>query len=322
MRAVVVTQPGPPDVLQIRDVPTPKPTPGQVLIRVEAFGLNRSELHFRRGVADNGTFPRIPGIEATGVVADCPGGEFEVGTQVVTLMGGMGREFDGGYAEYTCVPASNVIAFDSDLPWATLGAIPEMLQTAYGSLTTGVDGQKAQTLLIRGGTSSIGLALAVLARRRDMRVISTTRQESRREFLEQYADHVVIDDGDIADKVRALTDGGVDGAVELVGANTLRDTLRATRTHGVVCFTGMLSDQWTIPDFYPMDYLPNGVRLTAYGGSATDLPPAVLQDFIDDVATGTISVPVAKTYRLDEIVEAHTDMENGALTGKGVVLTR
>ena len=79
------------------------------------------------------TFPRVLGIEAAGVVAQCPGGEFPVGHQVATIVGGMGRTFDGGYAEYTCVPARQVVLFASDLEWSILGAVPEMLQTAYGS---------------------------------------------------------------------------------------------------------------------------------------------------------------------------------------------
>src|SRR6266568_4619681 len=111
MRAVVVDQPGPPEVL----------------IRVKAFGLNRSELHFRQGLATSGTFPRVPGIEATGIVAAAPGGELAPGTQVVTMMGGMGRAFDGGYAEYVLVPAAQVTGFTSGLPWEQLGAVPEML---------------------------------------------------------------------------------------------------------------------------------------------------------------------------------------------------
>jgi len=110
MRAVVVSKPGPPEVLKIRELPVPVPTPGHVLIRVMAFGLNRSELHFRRGAAYTGSFPRVPGIEATGVVEDAPGGEFATVTQVVTMMGGMGRNFDGGYAEYVLVPATQVFA--------------------------------------------------------------------------------------------------------------------------------------------------------------------------------------------------------------------
>ena len=89
--------------------------------------------------------------------------------------------------------------------------------------------------------------------------------------------------------------------------------------HGVVCFTGMLSNQWTVPEFY-LDYLPRGVRLTAYSGDAADLPPAVLQDFLDDVAAAHAAVPIARTYRLDEIVEAHTLMEHGSAGGKLVVV--
>lgn len=133
MRAVVIEAPGPPEVLSVRSVPLPVPQDGEVLIRVMAFGLNRSELHFRQGVAESGSFPRIPGIEAVGVVESAPGGTFAVGAQVATLMGGMGREFDGGYAEFVKVPAGQVIPFTSHLSWATLGAVPEMLQTAAGS---------------------------------------------------------------------------------------------------------------------------------------------------------------------------------------------
>ena len=267
MRAAVIDHPGEPEVLQLRTVPVPSPKPGWVLVRVLAFGLNRSELHFRQGVASTGSFPRIPGIEATGVVAAAPGGEFESGAQVVTMMGGMGRLFDGGYAEFVTVPASQVIPFRSELPWSTLGAVPEMLQTAYGSLEVGLQALDGQSLLIRGGTSSIGMAIAVLAKLRDMTVLATTRKPENAASLERLGvDHVIIDDGTIAPGVRRVAPAGVDGAVELVGVNVMHDTLRAVRTGGTVCFTGMLSDQWTIPDFYPMDWLPNGVRLTAYSG--------------------------------------------------------
>src|SRR4051794_19468566 len=164
MRAVVLDAPGPPEALRIRELAVPEPRAGWVLIRVRAFGINRSELHTRLGLARGVSLPRVLGIEATGVVAAAPGGEFEEGQQVAAMMGGMGRSFDGGYAEYTSVPASQVIPFRSELDWATLGAIPEMLQTAHGSLTVGVDAQPGQTLLIRGGTSSVRMAAATLAK--------------------------------------------------------------------------------------------------------------------------------------------------------------
>lgn len=321
MRAVILDRPGPPEVLQVRDVPVPTPGPGHVLIRVRAFGLNRSELHFRQGLAESGSLPRIPGIEATGVVASAPGAALLEGAQVMTLMGGMGRAFDGGYAEYVLVPAEQVIPFRSALPWEQLGAVPEMLQTAYGSLTVGLQAQPGQSLLIRGGTSSIGLALAVLAKRHGLTVLSTTRRPEARAQLEHVGvDHVLIDDGDLAAQVRHLQPAGVDTAVELVGVNTLQDTLRAVRTGGTVCFTGMLSNQWTIDSFYPMEWLPNGVRLTAYSGEAADLPAHVLQAFLDDVAAGDALIPLGTVYGIDDIVQAHRDMEAGRVGGKGVVL--
>src|SRR3954462_3348575 len=161
MRAIVLDGPVQPEELRVRRVPVPEPPRGWVRIKVEAFGLNRPEYHLRAGLATNARFPVIPGIEAAGTVDAAPGGEFAAGQQVVAMMGGMGREFDGGYAEYTCVPAANVIPFRSELAWSTLGAVPEMLQTAYGSLDVGLDLQAGQTLLIRGGTSSVGMVAAV-----------------------------------------------------------------------------------------------------------------------------------------------------------------
>jgi NADPH:quinone reductase-like Zn-dependent oxidoreductase len=323
MRAVVLEGPGPVEALEIRELPVPQPEPGWVLIEVKAFGLNRSELHTRLGLAGGMTYPRVLGIEATGVVAACPGGELEVGQQVVAMMGGMGRQFDGGYAEYTCVPVRQVIPFRSDLPWSTLGAVPEMLQTAYGSLTVGLDVQAGQTLLVRGGTSSVGMAATVLAKRMGLTVISTTRNPRSVDRLTEIgADHVLIDDGPLASRVREIAPEGVDAALDLVGTPTLFDCLHATRVHGTVCMSGMLSDQWTLPDFYPTGDIPSGVRLTGYTGDATNLPPSVLQDFLDAVAAGDATVPIGRIFRLDEIQEAHRVMEAGTAGGKIVVLTR
>jgi len=320
LRAVVLEAPGPVANLRVRQIPIPAPQPGWVRIRIHAFGLNRSELHTRLGLAEGVTFPRVPGIEATGVVDLTPGGEFEPGQQVMTMMGGMGRVFDGGYAEYTCVPAGQVIAFRSDLGWATLAALPEMLQTAYGSLTVGLDLQPGQSLLIRGGSSSVGMAAAVLAKRRGALVFATTRDPAKAESLRAVGvDHVIVDDGEIAAQVHRILPDGVDAALELVGTPTLPDTLRSTRVHGVVCFTGMLSNQWTVRDFYPIDYLPRGVRLTAYSGEADDLPTEVLQAFLDDVAAGQAVVPLDRIFTLDQIQEAHTVMEQGTARGKLVV---
>ena len=130
MQAVVIRAPGGPEVLKVETMPVPRPVPGQVLIRVKAFGLNRSELFTRRGHSTGVAFPRVLGIEAAGIVEAAPGGEFAPGTVVATAMGGMGREFDGGYAEFTLVPGDPGAGRHDPIAMDVLGALPEMLHTA------------------------------------------------------------------------------------------------------------------------------------------------------------------------------------------------
>jgi len=167
------------------------------------------------------------------------------------------------------------------------------------------------------------MAAAILAKRRGVTVLSTTRTRSKLDALEKIGvDLPLIDDGDVASQVRRHFRDGVHAALELIGTPTLPDTLRATRVHGVVCFTGMLSNQWTVHDFYPIEYLPRGVRLTAYGGGAHDLPREVLSEFLRAVERGEATVPVAQVFRLDQIAEAHQIMEDGTAAGKLVVVNR
>src|SRR4030081_528945 len=108
MKAAVIRTAGGPGFFQSEGRPVPEPTDAQVLIRVKAFGINRSELFTRRGLSPGVSFPRVLGIEAVGLVESAPGGQFTRGQTVTTAMGGMGRQFDGGYAEYVCVPAAQV----------------------------------------------------------------------------------------------------------------------------------------------------------------------------------------------------------------------
>jgi NADPH:quinone reductase-like Zn-dependent oxidoreductase len=322
MRAVVLREPGPVENLELAERPLPQPKPGWVRIRVEAFGLNRSELHTRVGLAEGVTFPRVPGIEAAGVIdAVSPGSALRPGQQVVTMMGGMGRTFDGGYAEYTLVPEEQVVPISTDLPWEVVGALPEMIQTAYGSLTTGLDLRSGQTLLVRGGTSSVGLAAAAIAKDMGATVLATTRRADRAGDLAAHGvDHPIVDTGQVAAAVREIVPDGVNAALELVGTPTLPDTLAATAVHGTVCFTGMLSNEWIVEKFYPIGYLPTGVRLTAYTGGAADLPAHVLQRILDQLADGSLRIPIHKVYDgLEQIRQAHTDMEDNAAVGKLVV---
>lgn len=321
MKAAVIYRPGPPEALVIQERPIPVPTEGQVLVRVKAFGLNRSEMMTRKGLSPNVQFPRILGIECVGEVELDPSGQYAKGQQVAALMGGMGRDFDGSYAEYTVLPNCLLHPFKSTLPWETLGAIPEMFQTVYGSLYLALDSQPGETLLIRGGTSSVGMLAAQLANRAGLTVLATTRNTQKQTVLrDNGASYVLIDDGQLKEKVRAIFPQGIDKVLELVGADTLRDTLSCLRPGGTGCMSGMLSETWTIADFAPMEFIPATVRLTIYDSGQISSPTDVFQNFIREVEAGQVKLAVSQVFSLNQIVEAHQFMERNQGAGKLVVL--
>jgi NADPH:quinone reductase-like Zn-dependent oxidoreductase len=322
MKAAVIYEAGGPEVFRLETRPVPTPKSGEVLIRVKAFGLNRSELFTRQGLSPSVKFPRILGIEAVGLVESAPGNEFRSGDKVATAMGGMGRQFDGSYAEYTCVPATQVQTVDTELPWEVFGAVPEMLQTAWGSLFKSLRLESGDRLLIRGGTTSVGLAAAAIAKRHGAFVASTTRKPENEPLLRASGvDQVFIDTGSIADQVALVSPGGMEKVLELVGTTTLLDSLRCARPRGIVCMTGMVGNQWSFDHFTPMDAIPSAVSLTTYDGGTEDFMVTPLEELTGEIASGALRVQVGRTFHLDEIVEAHRTMENNKGAGKIVVLT-
>ena len=322
MKAAVIHEAGGPDVLNIEQRPIPEPQDGQVLIRVKAFGLNRSEMFTRQGHSPDVKFPRILGIEAVGIVEKAPGSSFKQGDIVATAMGGMGRTFDGGYAEYTRIPATQVQLIKTKIAWETLGAIPEMFETAWGSLFRCLHLQKGDRLLIRGGTTSVGLAAAAIAKSHGAFVAATSRRTDREDLLRASGvDKVWVDDGTIADQIRNASMEGYDKVLELVGTITLHDSLRCAKEGGVVCVTGIVGGKWTMDNLNPMELIPTSVNLTCYSGGSDDFMQTPLEKLVQLIEKGELYVEIGKVFSLDQIVEAHRCMEENKAGGKIVVLT-
>ena len=320
MRAAVTTNAGMPEVIEIREVAQPKVKTGWVLIKIHAFGLNRSEIFTRRGESPGVEFPRIQGIECVGVIEKDPSNTYSKGTQVAAIMGGMGRFFDGGYAEYTLVPLEIVFPFKSQLSWDILGAIPEMFQTVSGSLNEALEIHQGETLLIRGGTSSIGMLACQLAKAKGLTVLSTTRNPDKQQaLLDNGADYVLIDDGSIADKVKRIIPNGVNKVLELIGTQTLKDSLKCIASKGTVCMTGILGNEWTMKEFTPMGDIPSLGKLTVYMGESKNLSKELLQEFINEVENGKITLNIDRVFKLDQVAEAHQYMEENRAKGKIVV---
>ena len=333
MKAVVLTEPTKAEEVRLTDCPVPQVRPGWVLVKVRAFGMNHSEQILRRNEirADYIQKPLIPGIECVGEIADPSDSSFQKGQRVAALMGGMGRSFNGSYAEYALLPAHHVFAVSSDLPWEKLAAVPETYFTAWGSLFEGLRLQPEDTLLVRGATCALGYAAIQLAKALGCRVIATTHKESRLPLLAE-ADEAVLDTGRLAETLpgaafpgtvrpRATSPGvtrsRITKALELVGPKTLPDTLRCVEKGGIVCNTGILGGVYALSGFDPIKNIPNGVYLTGFYSNG---PTQEIMDEIFSFLTAHRLQPcVGKCFDFSEIREACEAQDTGAVNGKIVV---
>lgn len=323
MRAIVITEHGGPEVLEVHDVPDPVPADGEVLIRVKAFGINHAETHMRKGEWPEAT--PISGIEAVGTVAHDPSGRLAEGTAVVTIMGGLGRTRNGSYAEYTVAAATNVLPIDTALDWTDLAAIPESYATAWFALHSNLELRPEHTLLVRGATSALGQAAVNIGRDLGSTVIATTRRDERAELLRSLgAEHVVIDDGELAHRVRELAPAGVDRLLDLVGNSVLRDSLRAVRAGGRICQAGFLGGLGPVDDFLPIVDMPSGVQLSFFGSfelgtEAFPLSAIPFQTIVEKVEAGDYQAAPSRVLPFEDVAEAHRLMERNEAVGKLVI---
>lgn len=321
MKAYVISEPGGPAKLILKDVSKPTVKTGWVLIKVKAIGLNHSEVYTRLGQSPSVKFPRILGIECVGEIAESLNPKFQKGQIVAAIMGGMGREFDGSYAEFVLVPEKIVFPIKTHLNWEDLAALPEMIQTTHGSLYQGLEIKPEQTLLIRGGTSSIGLCALEMAKNAGLNVISTTRTPTKIDFLlKAGAKDVIVDNGEIYDEVMKKYPQGIDRVLELVGTTTLLDSLKILKRGGIACMTGGLGGGWELKNFSPMGDIPTAVKLTCYMGEVEDLTTELLQEYIERVEHGEMKVSIAKIFSFAELPDAHRLMDSNQSNGKIVVV--
>ncbi|ETK02687.1 Zn-dependent oxidoreductase [Tannerella sp. oral taxon BU063 isolate Cell 2] len=317
MKAIVINGCCKAEDLHISEIPTPQVKPGWVLVKVRAAGLNHSEALMRLYEADRDYIhtPIVPGIECVGEVADASDSGLRVGDRVIAIMGGMGRSFDGSYAEYALLPATHVFRVDTDLDWTSLAAVPETYFTAHGSLFESLRLEASDTLLVRGATSTVGMAAVQLAKAVGARVIAACRRESSFEKLQAAgADHCVIDDERLSEHPWAERPNKM---LELVGIKTLDDSLRTVTEPGYVCHTGNLGFVFTASDFNPIKDIPNGVYLTSfYSNYPTQ---AVIDDLFQLIRRGSIRPLYSKVFGMDEIATAHKLLETGGAGGKIVL---
>lgn len=316
MKALVLTGPSGAEELRLslREVPAVKP--GWVLVRVRAFGMNHSEQILRQSEINAPYIqkPIIPGIECAGEVEDPSDTSFRRGQKVIALMGGMGRSFDGSYAQYALLPARQVFAVKSPLPWPQLAAVPETYYTAWGSLFEGLRLRPQDRLLVRGGTSGLGYAAIQLAKALGCRVAATTHREEKMPLLEAAgADDIILDRGEIAGQMSGIT-----RALELVGPKTLRDSLRGMAHGGIVCHTGVLGGEYALNGFDPIKDIPNGVYLTGFFSNAPTRE--TIDDLFAFLDAHQLSPRLGKVFDFEHIAEACEAQDKGLVDGKIVVV--
>ena len=315
MKAVKIYQAGGPEQLIYQDVPTPNVKDGWSLVKINGFGINHSEIFTREGKSPSVQFPRILGIECVGEVAQSSTPALAVEQKVVSIMGEMGRAFDGSYAEYVLLPNEQISPVHTDLDWTTLAAIPETYYTAFGSLQQ-LRIAPQDRVLVRGAGSGVGVAFAQLLKARFPHIVlhGSTRNPVKATRLQAVGFDEVITEAD----GKIQTDQSYDKILELVGPATLRDSFSHINEHGVVCNTGQLGDLWYVNNFDPIIELKNNSYLTAfYSGNVSQ---AKLDAMFDYIRQFNVKILIERVFALEQVPEAHRFLQSTDGFGKVVVM--
>lgn len=314
MKAVLVKEAGGPEVLQVVEVPKPTVKEGWTLVKVQGFGINHSEIFTRQGLSPSVQFPRILGIECVGLVEETNRPDLQVGQQVISIMGEMGRAFDGGYAEYVLLPDEQVYPVRTKLALESLIALPETYYTAFGSYLN-LKIEEGDRVLVRAATSGVGLAFAKLLKGQFPKVYlaGSSRSLAKEEQLKKAGfDQVILDQGGVLQ-----TDEEFTKILDLVGPRDIKDSLKHLLEGGIICSCGQLGGQWTLSDFDPIEALCRNVYLTTF--ASANVSNEKLQELIDFVEKYQIDVQPEKIFAIDQIQEAHAYLESSQSFGKVII---
>ena len=324
MKAIVRQAYGGPEQLQVQDVPDATAGPGEVLVRVRAFGLNRAEQYLRQGLW--GEVAAISGIECVGEVEHDPSGRLQRGQKVLALMGGLGRSRSGSYAELVSVPEGNVVPIRTALDWHRLAALPETFATAWSCLHDNLALHRGDVLLIRGATSALGQAATQLAALAGAHVIATLRHADREPLVRRLgATQTVLEGPALEAAMREIAPAGVDAVLDIVGTTTVLQSLRLTRRGGRVCLAGFLGGAEPIAALDPLQHLPSGRHLSffasafVYGTPEYPLTDIPFQRLVDWAEAGRLQLAPARVFGFADIREAHRALDGEAGGGKMVV---
>lgn len=316
MKAIVVYEAGDADKLIYEERPIPEIKTGWSLIKVKGFGINRSEIFTRQGASPTVVFPRILGIECVGVIEQTSDPlRLPLGQRVVSIMGEMGRAFDGSYAEFVLVPNEQIYRINHDLPWETLAAVPETYHTAYQSMQN-LCIQETDRVLVRGATSGVGVAFAQLVRGKfpDIELYGSTRSLEKAQKLKAvgFTDCIEEQAGKLA------TNQTFSKILELIGPATIKNSFEHIEEHGIVCNTGQLGGQWFLQDFDPIIEIKRNSYLTSfYSGDVSEVK---INELFDYIVQYQIEPAIEKIFALKEVAAAQRYLESNLSFGKVIVL--